>query len=288
MTKFQSAVLRYIHDPATAECANLGVILLTDSGDLRVRFCQSFSRVNHFFSLKNSSHLRSQVLNLEAALHEVAADLLQQDLFKKTPKLKNIMTQVFPDDAPHLRWESALSGETNEIDLIFEDLYQNFTGRYQRSQPSRKSRSASDVWRDSFHKPLRDYRIMEDLQEATLQGSLDKRHFPHTWQDGKRLQIIEPLSLDYADPDLIADRAHHWLGVGFGLADEERPHSFTFLVGLPRNRKLRDVAERAMSLIRMIPAPVLFIAEKEARSYAATLLGQMHEAATPDLPGLNL
>lgn len=277
MKPYQSMLLRYVHDPVSGEFANLAVVLFSPGMPLEVRVVSSLSRASRFFGGIEFRHLRPLLNRLARALNKTDTGAVQMDFLKAGLEIREITSRLLANDVSSLRWSDAGAGITEnlkkEADRQFDRLILKYDGDRETG-----SRSSEDVW-TTFQKRFKTAGILPKLRPVKLEAPDFQHRFDHSWVNGC-VQIIEPVSLDYEDPEYILRRGSHWLGIGVALQEAAQPHKFTFLLGLPKEAKARKAADKARNLISKIDKSVEFVEESNAGEFASALSRRI--ASTPN------
>lgn len=272
MKPYQSMLLRYFHDPVGGEFANLGVVLFSPGMPLEVRVAESLARPSRFFGGIEFRHLRGIIDRLARELRKTDTGIVQMDFLKAGLEIREITNRVLATDVSSLRWADAGAGVTDDLKAEADRQFEHLVTRFDPDRES-GSRTSEEVW-STYQKHLGRVGVLKDLRGLKIETANFQHKFDHTWKNGC-VQIIEPVSLDYDDPDYIVRRGSHWLGIGAALGDAEEAHKFTFLLGMPKAAKARKAADKARNLISKIDSSVVFVEEKDAASFARRLKAQM-------------
>jgi len=195
--------------------------------------------------------------SVQRALRKIAKQDAKQGLFVPEGDAGYFARRAVPADDSSLQWSPVGSGLTSDIEKTFDRLYERFVSRYDTR--SRHRRTDDDVWRPVLQK-LEEKNLASRLQEKTISGSVDDVFFKHAWKNGC-WNVYEPVSFDLADADGIKDKARGWLGhlaavVADGEVEPFKPH---FIVGAPRDPKLRNAYDSAIAILNRAPnSPEIF------------------------------
>lgn len=272
MNPYQSMLLRYIHDPVSGEFANLGIVLFSPGHPLEVRMTSSLARPSRFFGGIEFRHLRGLLDRLARALRKTDTGARQMDFLKAGLEIHEVTARLLAFDVSSLRWADAGAGVTDDLKSEADRQFERLITRFEVEKES-VSRTSEEVWM-SYQTHFKRAGVMKDLHPLKIETPDFQHQFDHTWKNGC-VQIIEPVSLDYEDPDYIVRRGSHWLGIGAALGDAKEQHKFTFLLGLPKESKARKAADKARNLIAKIDSSVKFVEEKDAGRFAEDLKSQL-------------
>src|SRR3712207_6101453 len=129
---FQFAVLRYIHDPATEEFLNVGVVVYSkEARYLRALVSMKYSRLSNAFQEINGDHYRRIVNYIERSLAHRHHQFQQLELFNDLPlKLETILHQVLPPDDSSLIFGGYGGGIAVDLDAELNRLYKRLVEQY--------------------------------------------------------------------------------------------------------------------------------------------------------------
>ena len=272
MNPYQSMLLRYIHDPVSGEFANLGVVLFSPGRPLEVRMTSTLARPSRFFGGIEFRHLRGLLDRLTRALEKTDTGARQMDFLKAGLEIHEVTARLLASDVSSLRWADVGAGVTDDLKAEADRQFERLITRFEVERES-SSRTSEEVW-TGYQTHFKRAGVLKNLHPLIIETQDFQHQFDHTWKNGC-VQIIEPVSLDYEDPDYIVRRGSHWLGIGAALGDAKEQHKFTFLLGLPKESKARKAADKARNLIAKIDSSVSFVEEKEAGRFAERLKSQI-------------
>lgn len=266
-TAYTYTLLRYIHDVASGEFANVGIVMLApDCRFAGARCRKTHGRVSHFFPDMERKGFRSNLSHIEARI-ESLGDRLQNELsFEEIPMdAERLAKSILPHDDSSLQWTSLSGGLCENPSEKLDELYERYIDRYDEKSFN-KGRDDSEVWKQ-FKSSLDSKQITARLSSKKITSADDEVEFEHAYKNSQ-WHCFEPLSLDLAQADSIKQKAHRWLGQMVGVQDSPDPFRVYFLVGAPRNKLLLDSYEGALKLLRKSPMGVEIIPESEADAFA--------------------
>lgn len=261
MTKrrFSFSVLKYVHDALTGEFVNVGVIAYFPASPagpalLKVATQRTIGRMRKMFPDLLRADFLSSIDAIGRSGRRIAAEVETDELGLYSDKdAAHFARRILVDDDSSLQWSALGGGVTEDPAKTFDRLVFRYVTRYDERSTAR--RSDEEVW-----KPVRQLLDERDinvpLEEKLITGDGDQVLFQHAWKNGV-WHVYEPLSLDLADADGIAKKAHRWLGqmtsIGGNPAEPFHAH---FLVGAPENQDLLPAYHRAIRILKKAPGHV--------------------------------
>jgi hypothetical protein len=246
-------VLRYVHDVMTNEFINVGVVMHVPlQKQVLARTRTTIGRIRGIFPDLDRDAFTAAMHSVQRAFRKIAKDHARTNLFRSEADAAGFARKAVPADDSSLQWSPVGSGLTSNVQETFARLYERHVARYDTH--SRHRRTDDDVWRPVLQK-LEESNVASRLQEKIISGPVDDVLFRHAWKNG-RWQVYEPVSFDLVDADGIKGKARQWVGhlaavVGDGRNVELfKPH---FIVGAPRDAKLRPAYDSAVAILRRAP-----------------------------------
>lgn len=242
-------LLRYRHDPATGEFANVGVVLHSpDHHFLGVKVRHTVGRLSKMFPGLDSDTLKSSLRTLEGYAKKIAkkeADSLLTGIEDAHVFAKRIL----PEDDSSFVWGQLGSGLTDDPAVTLEKLYQRFVAIY--DEPHREHKDDAAVWRPVREK-LADRKIADRLTKKRISSSVDSVEFEHAWKNGA-WHCYQPLSFDLTTDEYIREKARRWAGQMLSLKGSETEFRPYFLVGAPDRKDLFSSYEAAIEILKLSP-----------------------------------
>ena len=156
MTRFPYTytVLRYIHDVATEEFVNVGVVLVSPEGrfaDFRLR--STTGRLNCMFSDFDGEHFRGVIRHLEDRLATLAKQVVGLPFKEHARDARAMATRVLREDDSAFQWSPPGGGISLDLQETLDRTYERLVMRHEAR--IRESRSDEDIWK-VFSRPLRE------------------------------------------------------------------------------------------------------------------------------------
>lgn len=261
-------VLRYVHDVATGEFINIGVVCHAPAYKyFDAKFRHTYGRLSCAFPDIDADGFKRSVYAIEARLKKLAVDVQRSDLFPPKGNALTIALSVLPKDDSSLQWSSLGGGVTHDPAESLEYLFERLVTKYDQKQ--RPRRPDEDVWR-SFRNKLEDTGLEQRLVEKTIRSEVDEVSFKHAWKNGF-WHCYAPLSFDLADADHIKGKARGW--TGHLAAVQSSPDRFKtyFIVGEPSDQRLSDAFHDAIAILRISPVEVDVFTEQQTDDLVSSI-----------------
>lgn len=279
---YSAVLLRYVHDVASGEFVNVGVVVFSPDAKYLGCLCtQRYGRVSQLFGdgHVNGPHLKGVLRWVQSRIDELGSRLAGElDLGQKPQALTDALGAVLPRDDSSLQWSQEMGGLTANPERTLEELYVRFVERYEHTA-ARKGREDDDVWRP-FKTALQTERVLVHLKPHLIQGSDYEYNFSHAWRNG-RWNVYEPISLDLLDAESIKEKAVRWLGRAQSLGDAEEKFKLYALLGLPSDDRLRPACIKAQNIMHKMNVPHDFVREDEAADLARSVAIEIVQSPVP-------
>lgn len=278
MTRFPYTytILRYIHDVATEEFVNIGILLVSPEGHfIGFRLRRKPNRLTQMFSDFDRKHYATVISHLEHQLTKRAKHALGLPFPEQRANAHAVGVSVIKEDDSAFQWSSMGSGTSVDLHATLNQTYERLVEHHEEAHPA-KSRSDQAVWR-SFRDSLKAAGRLPALQSKTVSTLDDEIEFQHTWKNGV-WHCFEPLSFDLQKPRLIQQKAHTWLGGLTSVRDAAEDLRVYFLVGQPQRDELALSYERALAILRKVPVDHRIFSENDKAQFVASVAGAMAES----------
>ena len=264
-------VLRYLHDPATGEGLNVGILVYAPQLRwLRASFNLNIGRLkNAFPSLDGDVH-RALMHRLRSR-SECASQKCSDELsFGDSPTdLIGWTNTILREDDSSLQWGLQGGGLTVDPKRELDELYERMVARHQ--VPSRRQgRDDNAIW-SLYKNSLKKTGAAELLTRHEVKTDLGKMKFDHAWKNGS-WHCLQPLSLDLLDSDSIRNKGYRVVGEVSAVQDALKNHEIYFLLGEPRNGDTRKAAESTLNLLHArLNVKYELVREAEADAFSGRL-----------------
>ncbi len=282
--QYSYSVLRYVHDIATGEFLNVGVVLFAPQGGfLAAKFKTTYGRVKKAFPSVNTDAFRAQMRRLQASFDEIAQSDFGSNKssgYTDSVTLEGLAQSVVPRDDSSLQWSPTGGGLSKNLDSTLLKLYSRFVTKYdvEANAPMRKD---DDVWK-LFKTELEKRNVLPHLESKVISVDDDAVKFDHAWKNGV-WHCYEPLSFDLSTDASIKEKAHKWLGQVSSISGGREAFHVYFLVGKPSDDRLADAYKKAVKILRKAPDSAV-VEEDEAEVFSANLATKISKQRGTELP----
>jgi hypothetical protein len=271
-TSYTYRVLRYLHDPATGEGLNVGVVVHAPALRwLEARFHLNAGRVKHAFPGLDADIHRSLMRSLKTRFEAASIACVQELPFPDRPcDLNGWIGTILREDDSSLQWCAEGGGLTSNPERELRDIYERMVLRHQ-VRAARHGREDAEVW-DLYRAPLQRSGAAGHLTRHAVKTDLDEMAFDHAWKNG-RWHCFLPLSLDMISAENIRNKGHRLLGEVAGVREALQPNKLYLLLGEPGEAgPARKAAERTLNLLQArLEVPYELVRENEAESFGRRL-----------------
>lgn len=250
--EYTYVILRYVHDPAAGESMNVGVVLYAPQADggpfLGVAYSSAYQRLSDAFAGFDGEAYRTVMRRLETAFLQLKSRWRSSMFFEaEAPADAHAVVRMFWPDAglSYVAGES-LPGVDDDLDEALKDVYERFVDSQYVKHASLR-REDEDVWR-TYRASLERLDVAKRLVPAKLNSDGLDFEFKHTFKNGK-INVLQPLSLDYSDANSLRRKIAQQLGIGVALQGNEDLGTIYLLLGRPQRKDMLDEYFRAKKLL---------------------------------------
>lgn len=249
-TAYSYSILRYVHDIATGEFVNVGVVVHSQSPRFFQARCRTtYRRVSEFFPDLDTHAFKTLMRTLNQRLSELARNYSDSLELSQKDSLESLMMSVLPMDDSSIRWTPPANGITSDIGKVVSQLHARYVARYDHTALSHK-RTDEDVLRH-FSKELERRHIAKYFVEKTVQGDDDTVQFKTAWKNGK-WHCVQSMSFDLSAGDSIRSKARLFLGQMTSVADTNEQLKLYLVVSPPSEPSLKPAYKQAIQILRKI------------------------------------
>jgi hypothetical protein len=247
-TPYTYRVLRYLHDPATGEGLNVGVLVYAPALRwLEARFNLNAGRLKRAFPSLDVDIHRALMRRLKTRFEAAALTCAHELPFAERPSdLVGWANTILREDDSSLQWATEGGGITADPERELRELYERMVLRHQ-ARVGRHGREDSDIW-NLYRAPLLRTGAVGHLTRHAVRTELDEMTFDHAWKNGQ-WHCLQPLSLDLLEPESIRNKGHRLLGEVSGVREALDGHTLYLLLGEPKDGPSRKAAERTLNLL---------------------------------------
>lgn len=272
---FEFAVLRYVHDPITAEFLNIGVVVYSrDDGFLGFKINDNFGRLSEAFGTIGRDNYKPMIAPILHRLQHSQREVRKgRSLFGELPvHIEQLLAQVMQPNDSSLRFGGFGVGLVPDLENELERLYERLVLRYVKDD-ERDSRSDAEVWGE-FAKRIDD-NVVRRLQPTTIISPNYRHDFAHAFKNEK-WHPFEPVSLDLVHPGNIRRKANTWIGNARVLSRSNELGNLHLLLGAPSNYDLQSAYEDSVtSLVEETDSTKVRIYREDQAEELAQVLAEL-------------
>ncbi|WP_250528806.1 DUF3037 domain-containing protein [Caballeronia sp. ATUFL_F1_KS4A] len=260
--QYSYSILRYVHDVATGEFVNVGVVVYSPQQhyfDFNLR--KSLGRISDLFPDIKATGFRSLLRVVSRRLEEIKkASEPILDVKPDTRTFEHLLASVLPKDDSALVWANGGTGVSGDVSAVLTRLFERYVAKYDRPK-QKQGRTDEDVGR-SVRKSLQDRHLLEYFEPKTIEGKSDDVKFEFAWKNGI-WHCIEPLSFDLSGADNIRDKAHKCAGEIVGISDSQDKFKVYLVLGKPDRADLTDAFEKAKGILHNVSSAEIYVEDEK-------------------------
>ena len=204
MTRFPYTytVLRYVHDIATEEFVNVGVVLVSPEGrfaDFRLR--STTGRLSCMFSDFDGEHFRRVIRHLEDRLATLAKQVVGLPFKEHARDALAMATRVIREDDSAFQWSPPGGGVSSDLRHTLDRIYERLVARHDDSP--RESRSGEDIWM-TFSKRMGEAVCFTPFPPGNVSATDNEIEFQHAPKNPER-HWLEPSPFDLRESQRIQE-----------------------------------------------------------------------------------
>jgi hypothetical protein len=251
------SIIKYVHDPIAGESLNVGVVLYApDAAFLDVALEYRYERISTAFARFDGERYKQVLSHLASAVatardEMVAPVLFVRDSGESVRTAADFVRQVWADLGLSFRFSDAMAGIGEDMPAQLVSLFDRFVSS-QYARPESERLTDDQVW--SLYRPRIPADITKNLRPKKFATPDYEIEFPHAFQN-ERWHVLQPLSMDYAQPVRLGEKANRWLGAAINLKESKEAANghFYFLLRPPELRSHRDAYIRAKNILHKMP-----------------------------------
>jgi Protein of unknown function (DUF3037) len=269
---FQYSILRYMHDIATSEFLNIGLVLYSPQASyFKAELLLRYQRVSDTFPGLDGEFFRSYVGRLQTLLDQQTIRSSSSQIALLTEpqrKLGDILREILPTDDSSIQFSPVMPGLTDNLDQIYAHLYDRLVERY-AGRAQTISRDDEEVW-NGYRRRLQEAQVLQYLGSHAIKTRYETFAFEHTWKNGA-WNVLQPISLDLAHAQTIRTKARQWVGALAILNGVPDLGHLYMLLGHPQREdsELQKAYKNARALLREYAADrnIEIVEEDEADKF---------------------
>lgn len=266
-TAYTYTVLRYVHDIATGEFVNVGVVIYAREARYASALCRAtYGRLSKVFPGLDGEVFKGMMHYVQSRIEELGAELRDELLLDGLPaSVMDLAQSVLPRDDSSLQWSPPGSGLSDDPSRTLEGLFDRLVSSYDE-RPAKERRTDEEVWR-KYRRSLESRHVLKHLQPHRITVQDDEVEFRYAWRNGV-WHCLEPVSLDLSSGDSIREKAHRWLGQIMSVKDAADRFKVYLLLGEPQQEGLRPAFDRAVSILHKLPVEKEIVREESATEFS--------------------
>jgi hypothetical protein len=272
MIKYEYQILRYIHDQASGEFVNVGIVIFEpETKFLKAKVLNKFSRISNFFEEINGYFLLNTLKHFQKEIECINKDLrfFNSSEFlslNEKPSLKFISNKVLLSDDSGIKLTEPKFGLDIELESALDDLFNRLVDKY-NSEVSKDIHSDAYAWNKIYKTYFDKYGITPKLKDHTVKTPNDQIKFDKAWKNGV-WNCYQSLSLDLKKEDSIKNKVYKWSGKIKELSSAHEKMNLYFLTTSPKaNAELNDFIKHTL-LQNNDEVNVTIVREDEAEQFA--------------------
>jgi hypothetical protein len=264
-------VLRYVSDQGAGESLNVGVAIYSESASFfSAKIDSHYERLSRAFAKFDGPSYRRAVANLLQAFRGAERSFSDKPLLSGDTSLTDWLRTLMPDVGGSLSFTTPRHG-------IAEDLREELAILFDRmvvsqgtgiEEPTR--RDDAQVWR-AYERRLAPS-VARQLRPKSFATDSVRVEFDHAIKNGA-WHVIQPVSMDFQQPESMQRKASQWVGTAVGLKGVPELGTIFFVLGAPA--KHRKAYERAKALLDQAPIKHEIVEEGDAERLNRRLLHLM-------------
>ncbi len=265
MKKYQYQVIRYIHDYATGEFVNVGLVIYEPTlSYLRCKVIPRFGRVSNFFLDVKGHYLISTLKYLETEINKIADNIYGSA--SSYLGIEAITSSILPKDDSALVCTEAFMAIDTDMDMAFNDLFERLVNKY-TEDPEANPHNDNYAWKQYYKEYFEKYGLTKKLGKHSVKTNTDVIEFDKAWKNGV-WNCYQSVSFDLSRTDSIKNKAYKWSGILKQLETTNEPLHIYFLTAAPKkDGGLKKLIEEALTL-NSPNVSVTLVTENEAEQFA--------------------
>lgn len=273
MIKYEYQILRYIHDQASGEFVNVGIVMFEpNSKFLKAKVLNKFSRISNFFEEINGYYLLNTIKHFQKEIDCIQNDFSffnsSEFLLRKEPNsLKFITSKILLVDDSGLFLTETKEGIDLVLESALEDLFDRLVDKY-NTDVNRDVHSDAYAWNKIYKTYFDKYGITPRLKDHIVKTYNDHIKFDKAWKNGV-WNCYQSLSFDLKKDDSIKNKVYKWSGIIKELQSSHEKMNLYFLTTSPKANKELDGFIKHTLAQTDSEVNVTIVTEEEAEQFAS-------------------
>jgi hypothetical protein len=268
---YSYVVLRYVPDQGAGESLNVGVVVFSELARFfGARINSHYERLSQAFATFDGPAYRRGVANLYQAFRSAERSLSEKPLLTDDASLTEWLRILMPDSGGSFSFTPPRHGIAEDLNEEVAILFDRMVLSQGTGSDGPTRRDDMQVWR-TYEKALTPA-ISKRLRPKSFTTESVRVDFEHALKNGK-WHVIQPVSMDFQQPESMQRRASQWVGTTVGLREAPELGTIFFLLGEPS--KHRKAYERAKALLDKAPVRHEIVEERDVEHLNRRLLELM-------------
>ncbi len=273
MKPYQFSLLRYVHNVATEEFVNIGVVMWVPAEkQFLYKLTERYGRLSNFFDGFNSAGYRQMLRELKHRLREAG----KKETNGQIETISDLLPQIVLIESGCFQWSAAMGGIALDPAQRLNQLFAEMIERHEDQHASTRRDEAAVM--KGVTERFRQHGIAAKLSEnVEVKGGKYSYKFKYGWQNGKR-QVLEPISFDYEDKERVIEKANRWAGRLYNLRQADDDFQMTGIVAPPQDPQLIDAFNQAIEMLADAPKVRMLIREDQVEGFIPEIERDLAEA----------
>ncbi|MGN7884924.1 DUF3037 domain-containing protein [Dyadobacter sp. 22481] len=274
MKKYQYQIIRYLHDRATGEFINVGVIVYSAEYQyLNCKIISKYGRITSFFPGADGRAILKALRHFEKEI--IRAKQLFSELLPISEDLAELTRKILPDDDSSLTLTEVKKGIDLDFNKSLTDLYRLLVTKWQ-NETDESATSDADVWKKKYKKYFDEYGITAKLTEHEVETKYDSFQFDKAWKN-EIWHCYMPVSFDLQNVENIRSKVYKWAGKLAELATASEKIDITLLTSTPKKHKELNGFIQDKLTLNSAGISVKLVSETDAERFVRRLFKEMDE-----------
>ena len=275
MKRYQYQLVRYIHDRATSEFVNVGIIIFEpETKFLKSRFIGKYGRISQFFSEINGHYLISVLKQFEKRIEAIYER--SSDMFFDYKDLSEITNSILLKDDSALECTEIKYGIDVDLDNALNDLFERMVNKYTNDHEE-EAHDDKYVWKNVYKKYFDQYEITKELKTHSVKTLNDTIQFDKAWKNGI-WHCYQTLSFDLKSTDNIKNKVYKWSGILNALdKSNEELHIHFLTANSLKHKSLQKFIDDTFLQSSSDNLKVSIVKEKDAEEFVINVKNELLE-----------
>ncbi|WP_426294772.1 DUF3037 domain-containing protein [Dyadobacter endophyticus] len=274
MKKYQYQIIRYLHDRATGEFINVGVIVYSAEYQyLNCKIISKYGRITSFFPGADGRAILKALRHFEKEI--IRAKQLFSELLPVSEDLAELTRKILPDDDSSLTMTEVKKGIDLDFNKSLTDLYRLLVTKWQ-NETDESATSDADVWKKKYKKYFDEYGITAKLTEHEVETKYDSFQFDKAWKN-EIWHCYMPVSFDLQNVENIRSKVYKWAGKLAELATASEKIDITLLTSTSKKHKELNGFIQDKLTLNSAGISVKLVSETDAERFVRRLFKEMDE-----------